>query len=74
MAESARDFSDWLEGELRSDHAGETGAVWQQSIHCRQVVFFGLQVSFTKLPQRLLGSCGEHPFINPHRAGFACVI
>ena len=28
MAESARDFSDWLEGELRSDHAGETGAVW----------------------------------------------
>ena len=28
MAECARDLSDWLEGELRSDHAGETGAVW----------------------------------------------
>ncbi len=28
MAASTHDFSRWLEGELRSDHAGETGAVW----------------------------------------------
>ncbi|MBC8272571.1 MAG: demethoxyubiquinone hydroxylase family protein [Gammaproteobacteria bacterium] len=28
MADSSRDFPRWLEGELRSDHAGETGAVW----------------------------------------------